>query len=120
MYGVLFPHLAPGGLAIKIPVALYACALGSMAASATLRDAARVGARSRRAAVFGGCVFLLSDSTLAIAKFQAFGHLPAVPTTEIVMFTYYAALAGITLSVVWHEGGPSADAAGPSYAALNA
>ena len=36
------------------------------------------------------------------------------------MFTYYAALAGITLSVVWHEGGPSADAAAPSYAALNA
>ena len=120
MYGVLFPHVA-GGAAMKVPVGLYACALATMAATTTLRDGARVGVRSRRAAMLGGCVFLLSDSTLAIAKFQAFGHLMAVPTTEAVMFTYYVALAGITLSVVWHKAPPDgALDSGAGYVPINA
>ena len=45
---------------------------------------------------------------LMITSAAVLTSLATVPTTEIVMFTYYAALAGITLSVVWHEGGPSA------------
>jgi sterol desaturase/sphingolipid hydroxylase (fatty acid hydroxylase superfamily) len=83
MYAVLFPNLDP---VLKIAVACYAIVIASMAAQAigratVLRDSNAVGV------AVGACIFMLSDSILAIDKFAI-----SVPMADFfVLATYYAA-----------------------------
>ena len=66
----------------------------------------------------GGGIFLVSDTALAFAKFRAIGRLPTPLSEEVVMTTYYAALACIALSVAVHADTVSLPHAHHGYAVL--
>jgi len=83
MYAVLFAHLDP---VLKIAVACYALVIASMAAQAIGRAAVMRNPNTVGVAI-GACIFMLSDSILAIDKFAI-----SLPMAQFfVMATYYAA-----------------------------
>lgn len=93
---ILVPCLWPGmAQGLRIPVLLYTLALAGMAAQA----ASRAISLRRTAAVIGAVgagLFVISDSALAYQKFREplkYGHV-------LVLGTYFAAQAGIALSVI--------------------
>ncbi len=78
---------------LRLPVVLYAAVLLSMAAQAASRALA-VRTPAAWAASVGGCLFVLSDTALAIGRFRnSFSAGYAV-----IMVTYFAAQWGIALS----------------------
>jgi uncharacterized membrane protein YhhN len=88
----LWPGVSQG---LRIPVLFYTVALSGMAAQA----ASRAAGLKETPAVFGAVgagLFVVSDSLLAYQKFReplAYGH-------ALVLGTYFAAQAGIALSVI--------------------
>jgi uncharacterized membrane protein YhhN len=90
---ILQPSL--GNLAI--PVYGYAVVLVTMALSALLR-LGRTNSKSFQLAFFGGCLFLLSDSILALNKF----HQEFPWAGVMVMITYIVAQYGIIEGFIKH------------------
>jgi uncharacterized membrane protein YhhN len=74
------------------PLAIYGIVLGAMAAAAT---------RGAGVVVFGGLLFLVSDSILAIRRFIADAEI--WQSDFVVMVTYVAAQGFIILGVVMHS-----------------
>jgi sterol desaturase/sphingolipid hydroxylase (fatty acid hydroxylase superfamily)/uncharacterized membrane protein YhhN len=84
MYGVLWSSL--GDPVLKVAVAAYVSVIALMAAQAIGRAVVLGDAAARWVAV-GACVFMASDSLIAINKF-----LTPVPLSPLwILFTYYAA-----------------------------
>jgi len=87
MYAVLFPNLP---LPLKVAVACYAVVIACMAAQAIGRAAVlrnSNGSENATGVAIGACIFMLSDSILAIDKFAV--HLPMAEF--MVLATYYTA-----------------------------
>ena len=81
LYALAFAlWLAPSLGPLKIPVALYMCAITAMVITA-------IRSRFGRRVASGAMLFLVSDSLLAVAKFQA----PFTWHDYLVWATYYAA-----------------------------
>lgn len=87
----LWPGLAPG---LRVPVAIYALVLSSMAAQAIGRGLV-LRTSAARAASWGAGLFVLSDALLAVARFRA----PFPAATAAILVTYFAAQWGIARSV---------------------
>ena len=83
----MFVWLWPSLAAMRLPVAVYLCALTCMAVTATL-----AGFRAW-SVVIGAALFMLSDSLIAIGKFKS----PVVYGDYIIWATYYAAQVFIAL-----------------------
>jgi alkylglycerol monooxygenase len=107
MYAVLVGFLPP---VLKVAVAAYTVAIAQMAAQAigratVLRDPASVGV------AVGACLFMLSDSLLAINKFAV-----PLPMAQLgVLATYYAAQVLIAHNAR-PVGQPGSAARNPAYA----
>jgi uncharacterized membrane protein YhhN len=84
---------------LRVPVVTYTLALLGMAAQANAR-ALSLRNRAATFAAIGAILFVASDAGLAINRF---GH-PFPWRHLIVLGTYFAAQAGIALSVVLHSG----------------
>ncbi len=95
--GIMLALLWPDLGALRIPVALYAGVISTMAWQAWGRAEKVRTAAARRAAI-GALFFLVSDGTLAVNKFHGTVGSPAI-TTFIVMTTYLAAQWLIARSV---------------------
>lgn len=91
--GVLFVLLYPKLGALKIPVLLYALVLASM--FITSLYACSLSIRWQNACIVGALLFLLSDSILALNKFQN----PFPTASFLVMLTYGLAQLFIVLGV---------------------
>ena len=83
----MFVWLWPSLGEMRLPVAVYMCALTGMAVTATL-----AGFRAW-SVVIGAALFMLSDSLIAIGKFKS----PVVYGDYIIWATYYAAQVFIAL-----------------------
>ena len=83
--------------ALRLPVALYAVTLMTMAAQAASRALSKRVLAAALAAV-GAALFVISDAALAARRF---GH-PSDWGHFIVLGTYFGAQAGLALSVVLH------------------
>lgn len=84
MYGVVWAGL--GEPVLKLAVAAYVCVISVMAAQAIGRATAQ-GTTSARWVAMGACVFMLSDSLIAINKFVT----PVALSPLWVLSTYYCA-----------------------------
>ena len=102
----------PGPL--RIPTALYTAALLAMAAQAANRALSRRDVAAIVAAI-GATFFVVSDSALAIRRF---GH-PFEWGRVIVLGTYFAAQAGLALSVVLHRSQPPRIGLDPAFGESN-
>ncbi len=96
----LLARLWPGVAgALRVPVILYTTAILAMAAQASSRALSRRSAAAIFAAA-GAALFVLSDSALAYRRFCG----PFEWSRAIVLGTYFAAQAGIAMSVVMEPG----------------
>ena len=90
----LWPHVPR---TLRLPVALYAATIMTMAAQATSR-ALSMRALGATLAATGSALFVVSDAALAVRRFAhplGWGHF-------IVLATYFGAQASLALSVVFH------------------
>ena len=87
-------RLLPEVGALRIPVILYASVLGAMAWQALERSLVLPGSGPVLAAL-GACLFVVSDSALAVARFQR----PFASSHAVVYGTYFAAQWLIALSL---------------------
>jgi uncharacterized membrane protein YhhN len=94
-------RLAPGLGGMRVPVLVYVAALLLMAWQALGRSLVLPGAGPVLAAA-GACLFVVSDSALALARF----HRPFASSRAVVAITYFAAQWLIALSL--HAAGPGA------------
>jgi uncharacterized membrane protein YhhN len=91
--GILFVLLYPKLGALKIPVILYALVLASMLIASLY--ACSLSKRWQNACIIGALLFLLSDSILALNKFQN----PFPTASFLIMLTYGLAQLFIVLGV---------------------
>lgn len=70
---------------LRVPVAVYTAVLMTMGWRAASRNVNSIALKS---ALFGACIFIVSDTLIAFAKFL---HMPMFPTPHFwVMVTYYS------------------------------
>ena len=99
----MYAWLWQGGLpaALRAPVAVYVLVIALMAAQA-LGRAAELQTEAARTVALGACIFMASDSVLAIDRF-----VQPVPMAILwVLTTYYAAQFCIVHGMVRHLRGP--------------
>lgn len=96
IYGVaLFGWLLPKTGALKLPVMVYGAVLMSMAIAASLRWVQLPGTASLLA-MLGAAIFVLSDSALAVRKFNG----PYRGAQALILSTYWLAIGLIAASAV--------------------
>lgn len=96
-YGLgMFAFLQPSLGALAVPVGAYVAVICTMAwrASATV---GHIPPTAAALALGGACLFVISDSILALDRF----HAPVPAASWLVMGTYWAGQLGIALSTTW-------------------
>jgi uncharacterized membrane protein YhhN len=91
MFAVLYPHLETE---LVVPVFVYANTISTMAIYSLCRDGGS--AVSYRWGALGACVFVVSDTVLAINKFV----VPISSAKEIIMVTYFTAQIFLAVSAI--------------------